>query len=128
MTPSKSQAQSKNSALEPHEAAKRRREKLLIIGAAVLFAFTTYFEIRLSNLSNRLPFVNSIFFFGLVNFNIVLLMILVLLVFRNIGKIFLERRRRILGSRLKTKLVLSFLSFTIIPTVILFLISSLYIN
>src|SRR5581483_76063 len=77
---------------------------------------------------NRLPFVNSIFFFGLINFNVVLLMVLVFLVFRNIGKLFLERRRRILGSRLKTKLVLAFLSFTIIPTVILFLISSLYIN
>jgi two-component system nitrogen regulation sensor histidine kinase NtrY len=114
--------------LDPREAAKRNREKLLILGVAVLFALTTYFEIRLSNLSSRLPFVNSIFFFGLINFNIILLMVLVFLIFRNIGKLFLERRRRILGSRLKTKLVLAFLSFTIIPTVILFLISSLYIN
>ncbi|MEW6057187.1 MAG: ATP-binding protein [Bdellovibrionota bacterium] len=115
-------------ALDPREAAKRQREKLIIFGIAVLFALTTYFEIRLSNLSNRLPFVNSIFFFGLINFNVMLLMVLVFLVFRNIGKLFLERRRRVLGSRLKTKLVLAFLSFTIIPTIILFLISSLYIN
>ena len=99
-----------------------------MLGVAALFVLTTYFEIRLSNLSNRLPFVNSIFFFGLINFNIVLLLVLALLVIRNMGKLFLERRRRILGSRLKTKLVLAFLSFTIIPTVILFLISSLYIN
>lgn len=115
-------------ALDPREAAKRRREKLLILSVTVLVVLTTYFEVRLSNLSNRLPFVNSIFFFGLINFNVILLMVLVLLVFRNIGKLFLERRRKILGSRLKTKLVAAFLSFTIIPTVILFLISSLYIN
>jgi two-component system nitrogen regulation sensor histidine kinase NtrY len=114
--------------LDPREAAKRHREKLLILGIAMLFALTTYFEIRLSSLSNRLPFVNSIFFFGLINFNIILLMVLVFLIFRNIGKLFLERRRKLLGSRLKTKLVLAFLSFTIIPSIILFLISSLYIN
>ena len=115
-------------ALDPREVAKRHREKLLIFGIVVLFALATYFEYRLSSLSNRLPFVNSIFFFGLINFNIILLMVLIFLIFRNIGKLFLERRRKLLGSRLKTKLVLAFLSFTIIPTVILFLISSLYIN
>lgn len=124
----RSLARSTIEALDPREVAKRHREKVLMLATAALFILTTYFEIRLSNLSNRLPFVNSIFFFGLINFNIILLMVLVFLIFRNIGKIFLERRRKLLGSRLKTKLVLAFLSFTIIPTIILFLISSLYIN
>lgn len=110
------------------EARKQRRERFLILGVSLFFVLTTYFEFRLSSLSSRLPFVNSIFFFGLINFNIVLLMILVLLIARNVGKLFLERRRQALGARLKTKLVLAFLSFTIIPTVILFLISSFYIN
>src|SRR4051812_28347577 len=105
-------------ALDPREAAKRRREKVLILSIAALLGVATYFEFRLSSFSSRLPFVNSIFFFGLINFNIILLMVLVLLVARNIGKLFLERRRRVLGSRLKTKLVVAFLSFTIIPTVI----------
>src|SRR4051812_43623570 len=105
--------------LDPREAAKRRREQLLIVGLGLLFIFTTYCEVRLTVLSHRLPLVNSIFFFGLINFNIILLMVLVFLVFRNIGKLFLERRRKMLGSSLKTKLVLAFLSFTIIPTVIL---------
>lgn len=114
--------------LDPNEAKKRKREKILIFSILILLVLATYFEIRLSSLSNRLPFVNSVFFFGLINFNVMLLMVLVFLVFRNIGKLFLERRQRVMGSKLKTKLVLAFLSFTIIPTVILFLISSLYIN
>ncbi len=120
--------QQDKSVLDPHEAKKRRREKILIFVIFAVFVTATYFEIRLSSLSKSLPFVNSIFFFGLINLNMVLLMILVLLVFRNISKIFLERRRQVLGSRLKTKLVLAFLSFTVVPTIILFLISSLYIN
>ncbi len=114
--------------MRDHEEIKRRRERWLILLVLIILIATTYFEVRLSNLSQRLPFVNSVFFFGLVNFNIMLLMVLVLLIARNVGKIFLERRRQILGSRLKTKLVLSFLSFSIFPTIILFLISSLYIN
>ena len=48
--------------------------------------------------------------------------------FRNIGKLFIERRRKILGTRLKTKLVIAFFSFSIIPTLVLFVISAMYIN
>lgn len=114
--------------MDKKEASKRKREWFFIVFVTILLICATYFEIRLSNLSHRLPFVNSIFFFGLINFNIILLMILVLLVFRNIGKVFLERRQKKLGSRLKTKLVVAFLSFTVFPTIILFFISSLYIN
>ncbi len=111
-----------------NEKTKRRRELYLTLLVAVFFGLTTYFEFRLSHLSSRLPFVNSIFFFGLINFNIILLMVLVLLISRNVGKLVLERRRQSSSSRLKTKLVAAFLSFTIIPTMILFLISSFYIN
>ena len=114
--------------LDPRERRKRRRELIAI--AVLLFAFValTIAEFRLTKLSSTLPFVNSIFFFGLLNFNIVILIALVWLVFRNIGKLFIERRRKILGSRLKTKLVIAFLAFSIIPTLVLFIISALYIN
>lgn len=73
-------------------------------------------------------FFTSILFFAIVNINLVLLLLLVWLLVRNLGKVFIERRKGILGSRLKSKLVFSFLGFAIIPTIILFIISSLYIN
>lgn len=84
--------------------------------------------LKLAKLSSTLPFVNSIFFFGIINLNLILLAVLVFLIFRNLSKLFLERRRGLLGAKLKSKLVVSFLSLSIIPTVVLFLISSLYIN
>jgi two-component system nitrogen regulation sensor histidine kinase NtrY len=110
------------------ESKKRKRERVLIIGLALVFALLTGVEFRLSKISATLPFVNSIFFFGLINFNIIILVALLWLIFKNVGKIFFERRSRLLGSRLKTKLVAAFIGFSIIPTLTLFLISSLYIN
>ncbi len=84
--------------------------------------------LKLSKLSSTLPFVNSIFFFGIINLNLILLAVLVFLIFRNLSKLFIDRRRGLLGSKLKTKLVLSFVTLSIVPTVVLFVISSFYIN
>ncbi len=114
--------------LDPREARKRRRERATILLLSFLFVLLTAVEFRLTRVSNTLPFVNSIFFFGLLNINLIILMALVWLVFRNIGKVFLERRRKVLGARLKTKLVAAFLGFSLVPTILLFIISALYIN
>ncbi len=114
--------------LDSRERRKRKREGIAIALLSALFIALTIAEFRLTRLSSTLPFVNSIFFFGLLNINIVILIALVWLVFRNIGKLFIERRSRILGARLKTKLVIAFFSFSIIPTLVLFVISALYIN
>lgn len=114
--------------LDPREKRKRKREMALIVLLVVLMVSLTIAEFQLTELSSTLPFVNSIFFFGLLNFNIIILVALVWLVFRNLGKLFIERRRKILGARLKTKLVIAFLALSIIPTLVLFIISAMYIN
>ena len=113
---------------DSREQRKRKREGLLIVFLFALFVGLTVAEFQLTKVSSTLPFVTSIFFFGLLNFNIIILIALVWLVFRNIGKLFIERRRKILGARLKTKLVIAFLAFSIIPTLVLFVISATYIN
>ncbi len=117
-----------DAALDVRERRKRRREMIAIVLLAVLFVALTVAEFRLTKVSSTLPFVNSIFFFGLLNINLVLLIGMVWLVARNVGKLFIERRRKVMGSRLKTKLVISFLAFSIIPTLALFTISAMYIN
>ena len=114
--------------LDYREKQKRKKEGLLIVAVLVVFVLLTVAEYRLTRLSSTLPFVNSIFFFGLLNMNVILLTVLVWLVFRNIGKLFIERRRNVLGARLKTKLVIAFLAFSMVPTLVLFAISALYIN
>lgn len=112
----------------PHEFKKRRREIIIILLASFLFVLLTWFEIRLFATSQQLPFVHSIFFFGLVNFNIVLLLFLLFMIFRNVVKVFVERRGRFFGSSLKAKLVAAFVTFSFVPTVLMFIISVFYIN
>ncbi len=110
------------------ENRKRKREIVFVFITAVLFVLLTWFEIRLFGISQQLPFVHSIFFFGLVNFNIILLLLLLFLIFRNVVKVFVERRGRIFGSSLKAKLVAAFVAFSTVPTLLIFLTSVFYIN
>lgn len=110
------------------EKKKRKREIIIIFLISLFFVSLTWFEIKLFSIAKQLPFVHSVFFFGLVNFNIILLLFLLFMIFRNLVKVFVERRNRIFGSSLKAKLTLAFLSFTIIPTLLIFLTNVTYVN
>ena len=110
------------------EQRRRKREKKFIFLAALGFAALTVLEVSLSELSSRLTLATSLLFFIIVNLNIILLGLLIFLVFRNFVKLFLERRGRFFGSKLKTKLIVVFVSLAIIPTIILFTISAFYIH
>ncbi|NBX91661.1 MAG: PAS domain S-box protein [Proteobacteria bacterium] len=114
--------------LQKAETRRRKRERtvgLVIFCLLVAFIAT---EVHLLRLSSKLPFVNSIFFFGLMNLNLLLIMVLLFLVFRNVIKLILDERRGKIGSRLKTRLVFCFTLFAIIPTILLFSISAFYIK
>ncbi len=110
------------------ESKKRRRELVIIFVVAFLFLLLTWFEVKLFSISQTLPFVHSIFFFGLVNFNIILLLLLLFLIFRNVVKVFVERKGRVFGSSLKGKLIAAFVAFSTVPTLLIFITSVFYIN
>jgi len=110
------------------EKRKRKREIVMIFLFSLFFVLLTWFEIRLFAVARQLPFVHSVFFFGLVNFNIVLLLFLLFMIFRNLVKVFVERKNRIFGSSLKAKLTIAFLSFTIVPTLLIFVTNVTYVN
>ncbi len=113
---------------DSREQRRRKREHLTVVIVAVVLVAFTAIEVHLLRLSSKLPFVNSIFFFGLMNLNIVLITLLLVLVFRNAVKLILDERRGKIGSRLKTRLVFCFILFAIIPTIFLFTISAFYIR
>ncbi|KKW33109.1 MAG: Sensor histidine kinase, HAMP and PAS domain-containing [Candidatus Uhrbacteria bacterium GW2011_GWA2_52_8d] len=66
---------------------------------------------------------SSTLLISFLNLNILFLLILMVLVMRNVTKLVLERKRGVLGARLKTKLVTAFVAFSFVPTVILFILA-----
>ncbi len=66
----------------------------------------------------------SIFIVGLFNLNLLLLVALGFAVGRNLIKLFFDRRNKILGSKLRQKLVSAFLLLTLIPTLIMFFLAT----
>ena len=108
-------------ALQSAERRRRRREGWLILISSLLILLFAFFEDILPDVSADYTLVSNIAFFLLVNLNIILLALLVFLVVRNLLKLVLDRRRRILGSRLQARLVFAFIGLSLVPTVLLFL-------
>lgn len=64
---------------------------------------------------------DSWIFFALVNINAILMLVVLFLVARNVIKLIFERKRKVFGARLRTRLVLSFISVTFLPILLMFL-------
>ena len=110
------------------ELRKRRREVLSIFGIALLLAILVGVEVFVFRSGQNLPSSYVLFFIGLVNVNLILVLLLLFLIFRNVVKVFIERRGKLFGSSLKSKLLISFVSFSVIPTLLVFTISVFYLN
>ncbi|HBG45611.1 MAG TPA: PAS domain-containing sensor histidine kinase [Deltaproteobacteria bacterium] len=110
------------------EAKRRRRELLIILLVVPAIIILTLVESHVSTISGDVPIATNILIFGLINLNIILLILLVFLILRNMVKLFIERKSQVMGSRLRTKLVTAFVSLSIVPTVLLFVIVIGFIN
>ena len=102
------------------ERRARRREVAFMLLAAVVFVALAIVEIRTPVLGGGDALVGNVVFFLLINLNLVLLVLMVFLVIRNFARLALERRRRILGARLRTRRVLAFVAVTWFPMLFLF--------
>jgi two-component system, NtrC family, nitrogen regulation sensor histidine kinase NtrY len=101
---------------------KRRREKVLIGLLLLMVVALTSVEIYLVRQGGQ-PFTGSLLVFGLININAILFLLFTFLIFRHLTKLFVERRARVFGSRLRTRLVLTFVSLALIPTLFMFFIA-----
>ncbi len=112
-----------------HDRRKRRRIWWIIFFCFLLIHLLTFAETKVFQLGAiPFPVSGNVLVFVLINLNVLLLLLMVFLVLRNLVQLVFERKRRILGTRLKTKLVLSFISLSLIPTVLLFFISLQFVS
>ncbi|MBW1804544.1 MAG: PAS domain-containing protein [Deltaproteobacteria bacterium] len=107
---------------------RRRRERYIIAILVVLISLLTYLGTQVFDLGLKLPLPNSILIFALINVNVILLLLLLFLTMRNLVKLFFERKKRIMGARLRSKLVLAFITLSLLPTIILFFVSVQFIS
>ncbi|MDV2496116.1 MAG: ATP-binding protein [bacterium] len=103
---------------------RRRRTRRIIVSVVLLFLLMTALESYVLDMGVPSPFANNVLVFALVNLNIIALIALVLVILRNLVKLYFERKSKIIGSKFKTKLVLAFVGLALVPSVALFLVAS----
>jgi len=115
-----------NNRVSQEERKKRYREAIIIVLAFISIIFLTRVEISLTQLSAGAKLGSNIAIFAVINVVILLVILLVYLVSRNVVKLFLESRSNPLAKKLRTKLVLSFVALSLVPTLLLFFAAWIY--
>ncbi len=100
------------------------RTSVFILGTAFL-ALLVYVQ---RPLEEGTYLKNNLIVFALININLIVLCVFAFLVGRNIVKLVFDRKRNILGSRLRMRLVLAFVGLALIPTAFLYFSASGLLN
>jgi two-component system nitrogen regulation sensor histidine kinase NtrY len=110
------------------EVRRRRREGWIIAATALAVVVFALFETRLPQSTGTGSVGIDAVLVALINLNLILLVLLVFLVGRNIVKLIFERRRRILGAHLRTRLVGAFVAIALLPATLLFLVALVFVG
>ena len=103
------------------ERLRRRRELVLVSCAFILVAILTRVLFFLYDTGSAL-------FITVFSLNFLLLLIILVLVIRNGLKLLLEWRRGVLGARMRTRMTLAFVIMTVAPCLLMFLITSKFVQ
>ncbi len=115
----------------PEGKENRGRVVLLwVLGSVLTLAVILFLILRLVVKVGRLrpAYMTGEFIFVLSIVNLLLILVLLFILFRDLVKLVLERRRKVLGSRFRTKLVLAFLGLSVIPSIFIFFVANDFIN
>ncbi len=118
----------RKSSLSEKERKRRNREFFLILIILFVVALLTFVESRIINFGADIAVSNTVLMFILININLLLLILMIYLVFRNLVKLIYDRKRNVLGAKIRTKLVIAFVSLTLLPTTVLFFFSLNFIT
>nr|WP_320009914.1 hypothetical protein [uncultured Desulfobulbus sp.] len=115
--------------LTAEQRKKKQRLIRIVIGCCLLLIpLLGYVQRGLLSGEFTLPLSSTVLIFALININGLLLLLMLYLVLRNLVELIFERKQHLLGSRLRTRLVISFVSLSLIPTVILFFVALRFVS
>ncbi|WP_022667293.1 ATP-binding protein [Desulfospira joergensenii] len=109
-------------------ASRRKKEGILILAILFIVGILTFVEIKITPFGSDFPFSSTVLMFILININLLLLLTLLILVFRNLAKLYTEKKKNIFGSKLKTRLIISFIVLALLPTTVLFFFSIQFLS
>jgi len=92
---------------------------LLLSGVALL---STYLVGKSAQF--KPDFLARVFLYGFTLVNLTILLVLVFVLGRNLIKLFIERKRSVRGAKFKTKLVIVFIGFALLPSALIMLVGS----
>ncbi len=92
---------------------------LLVSGLALL---STYLVGKSAQF--KPDFLARVFLYGFTLVNLTMLLVLVFVLGRNLIKLFIERRRSVRGATFKTKLVVIFIGFALLPSALIMIVGS----
>ena len=107
---------------------KRRVINRIIFFCLCLIPMFMWLQGELFKRDIELPLNSNIFIFALINLNVILILVVLFLILRYMADLLFERRVNLLGSKLRTKLVGSFLALSLLPTVLLFFVALQFIS
>lgn len=113
--------------------AEQKRQKRKVTRTVILFCLClipifVWFQSRLFSNEVSIPVNSNILIFVLININVLLVLLVLFLVLRNLAELFLESRKSTPSASLKTKLVISFLCLSLIPTILLFFVALQFVS
>jgi len=116
------------SILSKEDKKRRKREIIISVVIVAVVALLTLIENRIVHFGADIPVSNTILMFILININLLLLILLIFLVFRNLVKLLYDRKRKVMGTKLRTRLVVAFIALSLLPTIVLFFFSINFIT
>ncbi|MCX8022233.1 MAG: ATP-binding protein [Syntrophorhabdaceae bacterium] len=103
---------------------KYKKEAILTSIILVVFALLLYIETRLFVFKKIIPIGENKLIVIILNINLLLILLLFFLIGRTLFKIYIEKKRGIWGSGLKTKLTITMLLISILPSLALFVLAT----
>jgi two-component system nitrogen regulation sensor histidine kinase NtrY len=99
-----------------------KADRLILLGIiALILALTVAYALLQRSRDLSLQYVTNTVLLGFLGVvDLILILVLLFVLFRNLIRLLIERRREILGSRFRTKLVVTFIGLCMVPSVLLF--------